>query len=1001
MDESGEPPQRLRLTALVHLLYLSYLAKNFIVKKHILIFSIAVLFSYLSSAQKKITQFVDPFIGTGGHGHTYPGAVLPHGMVQLSPDTRLDGWDGCSGYHYSDNYIYGFTHTHLSGTGCSDYGDILLMPTIKDPSPDNKVYGSVFSHKSEIASPGYYSVTLGDKIDVELTTTERVGFHKYHFVRGANMNVMLDLKHRDEVIESSLQIVNDHTVTGMRRSKAWAEDQYEYFALEFSMPFANSVIWKDDQLVTGSGSLEGKNLKACFQWTDPDKRELIVKVALSAVSVEGARKNLNAEAPGWDFDAVRFAGDRKWNAELGKIEVKDGDVHQMRTFYTALYHTMVVPNINMDVDGRYRGRDNKIHTAEGFTNYSVFSLWDTYRGAHPLYTIIDKQRTLDYIKSFLVQYQEGGRLPVWELSSCETDCMIGYHSVPVIVDAYMKGITGFDTKLALEAMKKSSTWNHLGLPALIDHGVLEMGDEHENVSKTLEYAYDDWCIARFAKANGDMNAYYNYIQRAQFYKNLLDLKTGFMRPRKNGNFISPFDPREVNNNFTEANSWQYSFYMPQDVEGYMKMIGGKKKLELKLDQLFSQPTETSGRNQADITGLIGQYAHGNEPSHHIIYLYNFAGTAYKTQEKVHQVMKEMYHDTPDGLAGNEDCGQMSAWYVLSAMGFYPVTPGTTDYIIGTPLFKEVAIHLENGKTFSIKAVNADDKNFYVQSAVLNGKGYPKSFIAYDYIANGGELIFNMGAKPSAFGNTNSPSTSINDKLLVLNPVIDGGEMAFKGEKRITIYSNQKPVTIHYTTDGSAPALSSPVYLKPFSVYKTTTVKAVAFDNMGQHSYVTKADYKEIPHDWSIRLNTAFEPQYEADGAPGLIDGIRGEADWRKGNWQGYQNADLDAVIDMKQKKTISTVTGSFLQDARSWIMMPKQFIVEVSTDGKNFNEVYSRDNFLPADDLKVQTKTVVATFSPIEARYVRIRALQYGKLPAWHESAGSPSHLFVDELDIE
>src|SRR5882757_7088868 len=458
-------------------------------QKRLLVFIIFFLVVVQLSAQKNYVQYVDPFIGTGGHGHTYPGAVLPHGMVQLSPDTRLDGWDGCSGYHYSDDFIYGFTHTHLSGTGCSDYGDILLMPMTGEPSPDNKIYGSKFSHTNEKASPGFYSVKLDNGVDVMLTATERVGFHHYFFGNGKSANIILDLKHRDEVLASSLQVLNDHTIAGLRRSKAWAEDQYVYFVIEFSQPFTKYGIWSDDKLSNDKKEQSGKNIKAFFSFGNMDKPVVMAKVAISGVSIEGAQKNLKAELPGWDFTATKNAAEKKWNAELNKIEINSNNTKQLRTFYTALYHTMVVPNINMDVDGQYRGRDNVIHTANGFTNYSVFSLWDTYRGVHPLYTIIDQKRTLDYIKTFLVQYQQGGRRPVWELSGNETDCMIGYHSVPVMVDAYMKGINNFDTKLALEAMRKSATWNHLGLPALIDHGFLEMDDEHESVSKTLEYAY--------------------------------------------------------------------------------------------------------------------------------------------------------------------------------------------------------------------------------------------------------------------------------------------------------------------------------------------------------------------------------------------------------------------------------------------------------------------------------------------------------------------------------
>ncbi len=952
-------------------------------------------------AQKNFVQYVDPFIGTGGHGHTYPGATLPHGMVQLSPDTRLDGWDGCGGYHYSDNYIYGFTHTHLSGTGVSDYGDILLMPMTGKPSPDNKVYGSKFSHANEKATAGFYSVKLDDdNIIAELTATTRVGFHRYKFPSSSNNNITLDLKHRDEVIESSLKIIDLHTIAGLRRSRAWANNQYVYFVIEFSKPFSKTGFWKNDTLLpSGTTDLKNsKNIKAFFQFDDA---EVMAKVALSAVSIEGAQSNLAKELPGWDFDKAKTDAEKIWNDELSRIEVSSNDAKQLRTFYTALYHTAIVPNINQDVDGQYRGRDNQIHTATGFTNYSVFSLWDTYRGAHPLYTIIDQKRTLDYINSFLVQYQQGGRLPVWELSSCETDCMIGYHSVPVIVDAYNKGIKQFDTKLALEAMKKSATWNHLGLPALMDHGFLEMDDEHESVSKTLEYAYDDWCIAQFAKAQGNMDDYNNYIKRAQSYKNIFDAQTGFMRPRKNGNWLSPFDPREVNNNFTEANSWQYSFYTPQDINGYIEMIGGRKKMEEKLDKLFTENSKTTGRDQSDISGLIGQYAHGNEPSHHIAYLYNFAGAPYKTQAMVHRILSEMYHDTPDGLEGNEDCGQMSAWYVLSAMGFYPVTPGTTDYIIGTPLFSSAKIHLENGKTFEINAGNFTNDKFYIQSAKLNDQLHSKSYISYFDINNGGNLNFVMGANPSAFGTVDLPSTAITDNKIILNPVIDGGAISFSDKKIIKISAAQKGVNYYYTQDGSVPAKTSKKYTAPFSINKSATIKAIAINAKGETSFVTTATYRKAPHNWTIKLNSAYEQQYDGNGANGLIDDIRGEADWRKGNWQGYQKTDMDVVIDLQKKTTISSVTIGLLQDTRAWIVLPKHIIIEISADGKQYSQVYSGENFLPIEDLTAQVKNIEAIFTAIPARYVRIKAIQYGKLPAWHEGAGGDTHIFADEITIK
>ncbi len=955
-------------------------------------------------AQKNYAQYVNPMIGTGGHGHTYPGAVVPHGMVQLSPDTRLDGWDGCGGYHFSDDYIFGFTHTHLSGTGCSDYGDILLMPMVELPSADNKRYGSKFSHRNEKATAGYYSVKLNDgNILAELTATERVGFHRYSFTENPDASIILDLKHRDEVLESSIAIEDKYTISGLRRSKAWAEDQYVYFVIKFSEPITKSGIWKDEQLLPAETTVvnQSKNLKAFFSFSPKAGKPILAKVALSAVSLAGAKKNLQQEIPGWDFNKIKLDAETKWNHELSRIEVKSNQPNQLRTFYTALYHTMVVPNINMDVDGQYRGRDNTIHTAKGFTNYSVFSLWDTYRACHPLYTIIDQKRTLDYINSFLTQYKEGGRLPVWELASCETDCMIGYHSVPVIVDAYAKGIRNFDTKLALEAMKKSATWNHLGLPAYMQKGMLEVDDEHESVSKALEYAYDDWCIAQFASYTNNKVDYANYIRRAQSYKNMLDPATGFMRPRKNGNWLQPFDAREVNNNYTEANSWQYSFYMPQDISGYINLIGGTKKLENKLDGLFSAPQQTTGRDQSDITGLIGQYAHGNEPSHHIAYLYNFAGAPDKTQEKIHFILNNFYHDAPDGLIGNEDCGQMSAWYVLSAMGFYPVTPGTTDYMIGSPIFKEVKINLENGKSFIIKANNVSDQNFYVQSASLNGKSFDHAYFSHNDIIRGGVMDFTMGAKVSSFGKTNLPSTMINDELIVLNPVIDAGEPAFKKPKTVRMYSNQPGIDYYYTTDGTVPTISSKKYMQEFNIDTSTIINAIAINKKGQTSNITTARLIKSPNNWTLKLNSKYEPQYSAGAEDALINGLTGSANWRTGNWQGFQKIDLDAVIDLLEIKNIHSVRTNFLQDSRSWIIMPKQVIIEVSNDGTNFKQVYSVEPNLPANDMTVQVKTINASFDQQPARFVRLRAIQFGKMPAWHEGAGGDTHIFCDEIVVE
>jgi len=964
-------------------------------------------------SQQNYVKYVNPFIGTGGHGHTYPGAVMPHGMVQLSPDTRLEGWDGCGGYHYDDHFIYGFTHTHLSGTGVPDLCDILLMPGSGTASPNNKEYGSSFSHNNEVAQPGFYAVKL-DKHDIRanLTVTPRVGYHQYIFSQANENYILLDLKHRDEVLESSLTLEDSVTLSGFRRSKSWAQDQQTFFVIKFSNPILKFGVWQNDQptQVSIGETISGKNIKAYFYFATGDTKTIESKVALSPVSVTGAKKNLETELPGWDFMATKSLATTIWNKELARIDVQGTDEEKKTIFYTSLYHTAIVPTINMDVDHQYRGMDNKIHTADGFDYYSVFSLWDTYRAAHPLYTIIDQKRSLDYIKTFLAMYQQGGRLPVWELLGNETDCMIGYHSVSVITDAYMKGIRNFDTQLALQAMKKSATWNHLGLPSYIKNGYVSADDEHESVSKTLEYAYDDWCIAQFAKAINKKEDYNEYIQRAQYYKNILDQTSGFMRPISNSDWIEPFDPREVNNNFTEANSWQYSFYFPQDIKGYLNLMGGPKKLEQHLDGLFSASSQTTGRDQSDITGLIGQYAHGNEPSHHIIYLYNYTSNSHKTENLLHRVMNDFYKNSPDGLIGNEDCGQMSAWYVLTAMGFYSLTPGAPVYVPGTPSFNKISIRLENGNHFTIQANNLSNENYYVQSATLplaNGKNFfdYNSYIPHANIMNGGNLIFNMGNKPMNFFSAHPYLTEAGNNKegneIVINPILHGGRTSFSDKRKIEMINRQPGTNLYYTTDSSAPTIKSKIYTAPFEIEKNTTIKVVAVDKNAKESKIQTGAYKKLPHNWEVNLRTKYSKQYDGGGVNALIDGIEGTTDWRRGNWQGYQHTGLDAVIDLKKNTEIDHVSIRFLQDTKAWIVVPKKVIISISEDGKKFKPIYTGEHFIPIEELDPKIITVHAVFGRQPARFVRIEALQYGTLPSWHEGAGGNTHIFTDEIIIE
>lgn len=949
---------------------------------------------------RDLTRYVDPFIGTSGHGHTFPGATVPFGMVQLSPDTRLTGWDGCSGYHYSDNVIYGFSHTHLSGTGISDYGDILFMPTIGPPSlnatGENPTgYATSFKHENETASPGYYSVKLDNGLQVDLTATTRTGFHRYTFpAQSTSNNVILDLVHRDKVVDASLRVVDETHVEGFRRSNAWAMNQVVYFAAEFSKPFKRSQT---------SQAIDAPNIKASFSFDNIGGEPLLLKVGISAVSIEGARRNLEAEINHWDFEKVRNEAKADWNLELNKIQVAGGDEAQRKNFYTALYHVNLQPNIFTDVDGQYLGRDFQVHKTEGFDNYTVFSLWDTFRAAHPLYTIIDQKRTTAFIKTFLAQYRQGGRLPVWELAANETDTMIGYHAVSVIADAIVKGVGGFDRELAFEAMKHSAELKHHGLGPYVERGYLEMEVERESVSKTLEYAYDDWCIAVVAKALNHEEDYQRYMHRAQSYKNVFDRETGFVRPRANAGWLSPFDPREVNFSFTEANSWQYTFFAPQDLSGLIGLMGGEGKFAKKLDDLFAADSQTTGRDQADITGLIGQYAHGNEPSHHVAYLYNYVSQPWKTQFRVRQIMDTFYKPTPDGLIGNEDCGQMSAWYVLSAAGFYPVTPGSPIYAIGSPLFPEVRFNLEKGKSFVIKAKNVSPQNLYIQSARLNGQSYRQSFIRHEDLMAGGELVFEMGNKPNLSWATRAsevPVSRITTEPIVPVPVVKATGKTFKDRMEIS-FSEDEPARVYYTTDGSEPDSSSTLFTNPFFIDSTTTVKARAIDHNNRMSQIAFANFRKMPHSWNLTLKTKYSNQYPGGGEFALIDGIRGSKNFSGGAWQGYQGRDLIAIVDLGEAKTVSKLGAGFLQEVGSWILMPTKVDFEVSTDGQQFEHVLTVVNDVSSTSYETVVNDLIGTIAPRKARYVRMTARSFGKLPSWHPGAGGDSWIFADEIVIE
>ena len=726
---------------------------------------------------KEYTDSVNVFIGTGGHGHTFPGATLPHGMVQLSPDTRLFGWDACSGYYYDDTSIMGFTHTHLSGTGIGDYGDILFMPVVGEKpliagtaeNPDEG-YRSRFSHEQESARPGYYQVLLqDDSINVELTATLRAGLHRYTYPKASDARLIVDMEptiHGHQHPVTQIRVVNDSTIAGMKYTVGWAKRHYVYFYAVFSSPF-DYKLYSGTEYQSDSTSVTVNTAKAVISFRNlPADGRVLAKVGISSVDEEGARLNVEAEIPNWDIEGVMKQANTAWNEALGKIDIETSDNDSRTVFYTSLYHAFIQPSLASDVDGRYRTMGHEIKQDASYTNYTVFSLWDTFRAAHPLYTIVTPEQNQAFIRSLLRKYDEGGILPKWELASNETGTMIGYHAVSVIADAMMKKQCDFDVKKALEACIRSSVYDTTGVTPMMDRQILNgklmpVSIKYKNelgyipcdkaggsVSQGLEFAYNDWLIAQMMKEHNRKDLYDKYMELSRNYRNYFDPETKLMRGRlSDGSWITPFDPASVQrpSNYVEGNAWQWAWFVPQDVEGLMELVGGQKSFEAHLDTLFTTSSELTGdpNAAADVTGMIGQYAHGNEPSHHIPYLYNYAGAPRKTQALVDHILRTLYHNDPNGLSGNEDVGQMSAWYALSAMGFYSFCPGRPVYEIGRPIFDKVTIHLSNGKDFVIQAKNNSVENKYIRSMKLNGEDLAEPRFSHFDLMKGGELIFEM------------------------------------------------------------------------------------------------------------------------------------------------------------------------------------------------------------------------------------------------------------------
>ena len=959
---------------------------------YIIIFSLFI--SSCSDTLEDYSNYINPFIGTGAHGHTFPGATMPFGMVQLSPDTRIEGWDGCSGYHYSDSIIYGFTHTHLSGTGIGDYCDLLLMPTMGDICFNNGYlndsfnnYSSTFKKVNEFASAGYYEVLL-DKYDIKckLTSTERVGIHEYTYNnKKLSPSIVLDLEHRDILLDWSIDIRNSKEISGKRISKSWADEQHFYFCMEFSENF-ESFTNKDTN--SSKVFLKFNNLK-------DDK--LMVKVGISMVSEENAKENLNTEAKDWNFHNYKTNSKNNWNQQLQKIKISTDKDSLKEIFYTAMYHTMIAPNIISDVNGDFRSTDMKVHR-DSLINYTVFSLWDTFRSTHPLFNLIERNKSALFLNTFLNQYNYGGQLPIWELCANYTGCMIGYHVVSVILDAYVKGIKYPKYIDLLGAMKHVSNRETLGIPEFKNRGYISSFEEPESVSKTLEYSYNDWCIYKMAEYLNDSNFTTQYIDRSQSYKNLFNKNTGLMQPKTNGNWKFGFIPSEVNYNYTEANSWQYSFFVPHDMKGLINLHGGEQLFQEKLDELFTVNSTLEGRNQADITGLIGQYAHGNEPSHYMAYLYNMAGNPKKSQKMVNNILNQMYSTQPTGIIGNEDCGQMSAWYVLSSMGLFDVNPGDPYYIIQTPLFKDITISLENGNNFRIVTNTNDSEFIYIKSVILNGEKLNRNYLHISEILNGGIMLINKTKnyndkwKCDEFYNT-----EINENLHILKiPRIIANSKTFKDSIEIKIEGKNNE-TLFYKK-------SSDLDFKEFksSFYLDETDTVYCYSQSGNKtSKVEFACFLKFNQERTIHLKSPYSNQYDAGGDNALVDGLKGPNNYLTGRWQGFYGEDFESTVDLGGIEDIRYLNIGAIQDVRSWIWLPKEVVFLGSLDGLKFKKICSLNHSI-ADNT---SESVIKQFeqkliNPFKARFVKVKAKNYGLCPTWHLGSGGTSWLFFDEITI-
>ena len=873
-------------------------------------------------------DYVNQFIGTGFHGHTYPGATTPFGMVQLSPDTRAGNWDACAGYHYSDTTIDGFSHTHLSGTGCADLADILFHPTTREiviHDGECVLQPYFFSHDDERASCGYYAVTLPDvNIGVELTAAPRTGVHRYTFTGKGPRQVIVDLLHtvtEEKIDLCELRRTAPGELAGMRRTQGWVPDQYVFFAARFSEPFADVQLLGDKQAVL------------TFV---PDVRTLTIAVGLSSVSVENARMNSLAEVPELDFDAVHARAVGQWRKALGDIVVEGGSRDEMINFYTAQYHTKLTPNLMSDVNGEYRRHDQTVaRMPEGESYYSTFSLWDTFRAWNPLQTMVDTALVNDMIRSMLDMYDSTGELPIWPLASGETGTMIGYHAVSVIADAYLKGIRGYDADKALEAMIRSSNINKKGSDYYTAQGYIPSNIKRESVSCTLEYAYDDWAIARMAQAMGRDDVFGEYARRALNYVNVFDGSTCFFRGRQSdGNWSAPFEEFATGRDYTEATPWHYRFFVPHDVNGLIQLFGSREAFIREMDRLFTLESDEMQLDVSDVTGLMGQYAHGNEPSHHMAYLYNYVGQPWKTQELTRRLLHEMYAPTPEGIIGNEDCGQMSAWYVFSSLGFYPVCPGSNEFALTAPQFPKAVVRLANGRTLTVTADNPR-RSVYIASVTLDGKPIDRNYITYDELMQGGELHFALRPRPDYERGTDDAAAphSLTRGEVVSIPYTTQNVSLFTEPLAVALATTTSGAEIRYTLDGSEPTETSALYAAPVPVDRSLTLKAKGFKlGAAPSRTLTLEAEKAVFRKGALAGETATHPGVAYSYYEGVFSCVN---DIRKGKYVSSGTMPAPSIAQAPQEDHFAYVfTGLILIPERGvWEFMTKSDDGSVLTIG--------------------------------------------------------------------